>query len=122
MDLRFVLIWHQGQSIWFFFSLGADVSQVATAIGADTRIGSKFLQASVGFGGSCFQKDILNLVYLCENLNLTEEAAYWMSVVEMNDHQRTRFTQRIVKTLFNTITDKKIAVFGFAFKKVSHPV
>jgi len=96
---------------------GADISQVATAIGADTRIGSKFLQASVGFGGSCFQKDILNLVYLCENLNLTEEAAYWMSVVDMNDHQRTRFTRRIVKTLFNTITDKKIAVFGFAFKK-----
>jgi len=96
---------------------GADVSQVATAIGADTRIGSKFLQASVGFGGSCFQKDILNLVYLCENLNLYEEAAYWMSVVDINDHQRTRFARKIVKTLFNTITDKKIAIFGFAFKK-----
>jgi len=96
---------------------GADVSQVASAIGADTRIGNKFLMASVGFGGSCFQKDILNLVYLCEQLNLSEEAAYWMSVVEMNDHQKNRFTRRIVKTLFNTITDKKIAIFGFAFKK-----
>merc|ERR1719259_468368 len=96
---------------------GANVDEVANAVGTDTRIGSKFLKASVGFGGSCFQKDILNLVYLCEQLNLSEEAAYWMSVVEMNDHQKNRFTRRIVKTLFNTITDKKIAIFGFAFKK-----
>ena len=97
---------------------GADVSRVATAIGTDSRIGSKFLQASVGFGGSCFQKDMLNLVYLCENLSLPDEASYWQAVVDMNDHQKSRFSKRIVKTLFNTITDKKIAIFGFAFKKV----
>jgi len=96
---------------------GADVSEVARAIGRDSRIGPKFLQASVGFGGSCFQKDILNLVYISECLNLPEVAEYWSQVVSFNNFQRLRFSQRIVECLFNTITDKKIAIFGFAFKK-----
>ncbi|KAL3896241.1 MAG: hypothetical protein SGCHY_004198 [Lobulomycetales sp.] len=96
---------------------GADVDEVARAVGLDTRIGSKFLKSSVGFGGSCFQKDILNLVYLSESLHLPEVATYWKSVVDMNEHQKKRFSMRLVKTLFNTITNKKIAVFGFAFKK-----
>ena len=85
---------------------GADVSEVATAIGSDTRLGPKFLQASVGFGGSCFQKDILMLVYLCESYSLREEADYWMSVITMNDHQKRRFSRKIIKCLFNTISDK----------------
>lgn len=96
---------------------GADVDEVANAIGRDSRIGPKFLKASVGFGGSCFQKDILNLVYLCEHFGLPEVAAYWQSVVHMNDWQKHRFSARIVRSLFNTVADKKIAVFGFAFKK-----
>lgn len=96
---------------------GADVSEVARAIGLDSRLGSKFLQASVGFGGSCFQKDILNLVYLAESLNLPEVAAYWRQVVVMNDWQERRFSMRIIRSLFNTVTSKKIAILGFAFKK-----
>lgn len=96
---------------------GADVSEVAKAIGRDSRLGAKFLQAGVGFGGSCFQKDILNLVYLAESLNLPEVAAYWRQVVMMNDYQEMRFSRRIVHTLFDTVTAKKIAVLGFAFKK-----
>jgi len=96
---------------------GADVSEVSRAIGADTRIGAKFLGASVGFGGSCFQKDILNLVYICESEGLTEVAKYWQSVVDMNEHQKTTFANNIISSLFNTVTNKKIAVFGFAFKK-----
>ena len=96
---------------------GADVDEVANAIGRDSRIGPKFLKASVGFGGSCFQKDILNLVYLCEHFGLREVAAYWEAVVKMNDWQKHRFGTRIVRSLFNTVADKKIAVFGFAFKK-----
>ncbi|CAI2178879.1 12938_t:CDS:2 [Funneliformis geosporum] len=96
---------------------GADIDEVAYACGRDTRIGPKFLKASVGFGGSCFQKDILNLVYLSEQLNLPEVAAYWKQVVDLNDYQKKRFVSRIIKTLFNTITNKKIAVLGFAFKK-----
>lgn len=96
---------------------GADVSEVAEAIGRDSRIGPKFLQASVGFGGSCFQKDILNLVYISECLNLPEVAEYWSQVVSFNNFQRSRFAQRIVECLFNTITDKKICILGFAFKK-----
>ncbi|MEZ6090085.1 MAG: UDP-glucose 6-dehydrogenase [Pirellulaceae bacterium] len=95
----------------------ADVDEVAAAIGTDSRIGPKFLKASVGFGGSCFQKDILNLVYLCEHFGLPEVAAYWEQVVQMNDYQKQRFTRRIVKTMFNTVSDKHIAVLGFAFKK-----
>jgi len=96
---------------------GADVDEVAHAIGKDSRIGPKFLKASVGFGGSCFQKDILNLVYLCQHFGLPEVAAYWESVVTMNDYQKRRFASKIVRTLFNTVADKKIAVLGFAFKK-----
>lgn len=96
---------------------GADVSEVAEAIGRDTRIGPKFLKAGVGFGGSCFQKDILNLVYISECLNLPEVAEYWNQVVSFNNFQRLRFAQRIVECLFNTITDKKICILGFAFKK-----
>ena len=96
---------------------GADVDEVANAIGKDSRIGPKFLKSSVGFGGSCFQKDILNLTYLCENFGLREVAAYWESVVSINDWQKRRFSARILKELFNTVADKKIAVLGFAFKK-----
>jgi UDPglucose 6-dehydrogenase len=96
---------------------GADVDEVANAIGRDSRIGPKFLKASVGFGGSCFQKDILNLVYLCEHFGLPEVASYWESVVKMNDWQKHRFTGKIVKALYNSVADKKIAVLGFAFKK-----
>ena len=95
----------------------ADVDEVARAIGYDSRIGPKFLKASVGFGGSCFQKDILNLVYLCESFGLPEVAAYWNAVVAMNDWQKSRFATRIVKTLFNTVAGKRIAIWGFAFKK-----
>lgn len=96
---------------------GADVDEVAHAIGTDSRIGPKFLKASVGFGGSCFQKDILNLVYLCEHYGLPDVAAYWNSVVAMNDHQKHRFSRRIVSSMFNSVSDKKLAVLGFAFKK-----
>ncbi|CAB3408630.1 unnamed protein product [Caenorhabditis bovis] len=96
---------------------GADVSEVAHAVGCDSRIGNRFLQASVGFGGSCFQKDVLSLVYLCESLNLREVADYWNGVIEINDWQRRRFANKIIGELFNTVTDKKIALFGFAFKK-----
>jgi len=96
---------------------GADVDEVANAIGKDSRIGPKFLKASVGFGGSCFQKDILNLVYLCDHFGLPEVASYWESVVKMNDWQKRRFATKIVRTLFNSVADKKIAVLGFAFKK-----
>jgi UDPglucose 6-dehydrogenase len=95
----------------------ADVDEVAFAIGRDSRIGPKFLKSSVGFGGSCFQKDILNLVYLCNHFGLPEVADYWESVVRMNDYQKRRFSRRIVSSLFNTVSDKKIAIFGFAFKK-----
>ncbi|CAD7002323.1 unnamed protein product [Ceratitis capitata] len=96
---------------------GADVSEVARAVGLDSRIGAKFLQASVGFGGSCFQKDILNLVYICEGLNLPEVAAYWQQVIDMNEYQKSRFSQKIIESLFNTVSDKRISIFGFAFKK-----
>lgn len=96
---------------------GADVDEVAYAIGSDTRIGSKFLKSSVGFGGSCFQKDILNLVYLCEYFGLPEAAAYWEQVIILNDYQKRRFAMNIIQTLFNTVSGKKIAMLGWAFKK-----
>ncbi|KAI9032290.1 UDP-glucose/GDP-mannose dehydrogenase family, NAD binding domain-containing protein [Hyaloraphidium curvatum] len=96
---------------------GADVDEVAFACGRDSRIGPKFLKASVGFGGSCFQKDILNLVWLCESLHLKEVAEYWRQVVIINEYQKKRFVGRIVDALFHTVTNKKIAVLGFAFKK-----
>eukprot|EP00597_Dinobryon_sp_UTEXLB2267_P003497 CAMPEP_0170071356 /NCGR_PEP_ID=MMETSP0019_2-20121128/9320_1 /TAXON_ID=98059 /ORGANISM="Dinobryon sp., Strain UTEXLB2267" /LENGTH=452 /DNA_ID=CAMNT_0010279897 /DNA_START=85 /DNA_END=1443 /DNA_ORIENTATION=+ len=95
----------------------ADVDEISRAIGSDTRIGNKFLKASVGYGGSCFQKDILNLVYICESFGLKEVADYWHQVVLMNDYQKRRFSNKIVRAMFNTITGKKIAIFGFAFKK-----
>ncbi|RXG20463.1 nucleotide sugar dehydrogenase [Leeuwenhoekiella aequorea] len=96
---------------------GADIKEVAKAIGMDSRIGPKFLQASVGFGGSCFQKDILNLVYISKSLGLTEVADYWEQVIIMNDHQKRRFAAKMVKTLYNTVSGKKIAMLGWAFKK-----
>ena len=96
---------------------GADVNEVAKAIGMDSRIGPKFLKASVGFGGSCFQKDILNLVYISKSFGLHEVADYWEQVIIMNDHQKRRFSKKIVSTLYNTISDKKIAFLGWAFKK-----
>lgn len=96
---------------------GADVNEVAKAIGMDSRIGSKFLKASVGFGGSCFQKDILNLVYIAKSYGLNEVADYWEQVIIMNDHQKRRFSNKIVQTLYNTVADKKITFLGWAFKK-----
>ena len=96
---------------------GADVEEVATAIGKDSRIGSKFLKASVGFGGSCFQKDILNLVYLCQQYGLDEVADYWQGVISINDYQKNRFANRIQQVLFNSVNGKKIAFWGWAFKK-----
>jgi UDPglucose 6-dehydrogenase len=96
---------------------GADVNEVAKAIGLDSRIGPKFLKASVGFGGSCFQKDILNLVYIAKSYGLNEVADYWEQVVIMNDHQKRRFARNIIKTLYNTVSGKKIAFLGWAFKK-----
>ena len=96
---------------------GADVSEISRAVGMDDRIGKRFLQASVGFGGSCFQKDILNLVYLCETYGLDECAAYWNQVILMNDFQKKRFTEKLVAKMFNTVTGKKIALLGYAFKK-----
>ncbi|MFP9099558.1 UDP-glucose 6-dehydrogenase [Flavobacterium sp. RHBU_24] len=96
---------------------GADVNEVARAIGMDSRIGPKFLKSSVGFGGSCFQKDILNLVYIAKSYGLNEVADYWEQVIIMNDHQKRRFASNIVKTLYNTVSGKKIAFLGWAFKK-----
>jgi len=96
---------------------GAKVDEVARAIGLDSRIGSKFLKASVGFGGSCFQKDILNLVYIARSYNLKAVADYWEQVIILNDHQKTRFAEHIIKTLYNTVNGKKNAFLGWAFKK-----
>ncbi|MCB1141362.1 MAG: UDP-glucose 6-dehydrogenase [Leptospiraceae bacterium] len=98
-------------------SSGANVHEVAKAIGADTRIGGKFLKPSVGFGGSCFQKDILNLVYIAKSYNLHEVANYWEQVIIMNDYQKSRFAENIISTLYNTVSGKKIALLGWAFKK-----
>ena len=95
----------------------ADVDEVAHAIGSDSRIGPKFLKASVGFGGSCFQKDILNLVYLCRHFNLPEVAHYWEQVIILNDYQKYRFAKSIISSLFNTVSGKKISFLGWAFKK-----
>ncbi|KAG2582951.1 hypothetical protein PVAP13_6KG144500 [Panicum virgatum] len=96
---------------------GANVCEVAYAIGKDLRIGPKFLNASVGFGGSCFQKDILNLVYISECNGLPEVANYWKQVIKINDYQKSWFVNRAVSSMFNTVAGKKIAVLGFAFKK-----
>jgi UDPglucose 6-dehydrogenase len=94
----------------------ADIEEVAYAVGTDSRIGSKFLKASVGFGGSCFKKDILNLVYICQSYGLKEVADYWESVVRLNEWQERRFVLNMLSNMFNTVAGKKIAVFGFAFK------
>lgn len=96
---------------------GADVAEVAYAVGKDSRIGPRFLNSSVGFGGSCLQKDILNLVYICECNGLSDVANYWKQVVHINDYQKSRFVNRVVSSMFNTVSGKKIAVLGFAFKK-----
>ena len=96
---------------------GANIEEVARAIGMDSRIGPKFLQASVGFGGSCFQKDILNLVYISKSLGLDEVADYWHQVILMNNHQRDRFAKNIIKTLYSTVNGKTISFLGWAFKK-----
>src|SRR6478752_1288748 len=93
------------------------VTKVAKPIGMESRIGSKFLKASVGFGGSCFQKDILNLVYIAKSYGLHQVADYWEQVIIMNDHQKRRFGSNIVRTLYNTVSGKKIAFLGWAFKK-----
>lgn len=96
---------------------GADISEVSRAVGCDSRIGNRFMEASVGFGGSCFRKDILNLVYLCEQLGLTSVADYWNQVVVMNEARKTSFVSTIVNTMFNTVEGKTLTIFGFAFKK-----
>jgi UDPglucose 6-dehydrogenase len=95
----------------------ADVNEVARAIGTDSRIGPKFLKASVGFGGSCFQKDILNIVYIARTYGLQEVADYWEQVIIMNDHQKKRFANQMIRELYNTVNGKKIAFLGWAFKK-----
>ena len=95
---------------------GADIGEVAKAIGMDSRIGPKFLKASVGFGGSCFQKDILNLVYLCKHYGLDEVAEYWHQVVKINDYQKNRFAKKIISGLNGTVNQKKITLLGWAFK------
>ncbi len=94
----------------------ADVQEVARAVGKDSRVGDKFLNAGVGFGGSCFRKDILNLVYLCEHYQLNEVADFWRQVIAINDYQVDRFVKRILKSMFNTLVGKKVAMLGFAFK------
>ena len=95
---------------------GADVEEVARVMGADRRIGDKFLKAGPGFGGSCFKKDVLNLVYLCETFGLHTAAEYWNGVIRMNEHQQERIVSRLFKAMFNTLANKKVAMFGFAFK------
>ncbi len=94
----------------------ADVSEVARAVGADSRIGSRFLNASIGFGGSCFKKDILNLVYLCRHYGLEEVADYWEGVIKINNYQQERFVRNMLTAMFNTLAGKRICLFGFAFK------
>jgi UDPglucose 6-dehydrogenase len=94
----------------------ADVTEVSRTIGMDSRIGKRFLVSSVGFGGSCFKKDILNLVYICQSYGLSEVADYWESVVEMNEYQKRRFVNTMLRAMFNTVAGKRIALFGFAFK------
>ena len=94
----------------------ASILEVARAVGMDSRIGARFLNASVGFGGSCFKKDILNLVYICESYGLQTVARYWESVLNMNQYQETRFVRTMIRAMFNTIVAKRVALFGFAFK------
>lgn len=96
---------------------GAEIDELSNAIGLDHRIGPKFLKASVGFGGSCFKKDILNLVYLCKYYGLNEVAEYWHQVIKINEYQKNRFTDKIIDELGGNVKDKKIAILGWAFKK-----
>jgi len=95
---------------------GADVGEISFAVGSDSRIGRRFLNASIGFGGSCFKKDILNLVYISRSYGLNEVADYWEAVVRMNEYQQERFVQTIIREMFHTVVGKKIAMLGFAFK------
>ena len=95
----------------------ADVDEVAKAIGTDSRIGPKFLKSSIGFGGSCFQKDILNLCYLCRHFDLPQVAEYWEQVIRMNEYQKEMFVTRLLDSMFNTVSGKRIAILGYAFKK-----
>mmetsp|Transcript_7852 Transcript_7852/g.18117 ORF Transcript_7852/g.18117 Transcript_7852/m.18117 type:complete len:478 (-) Transcript_7852:175-1608(-) len=95
---------------------GADIDHLAKAIGADPGLGPKFLKCGPGFGGSCFQKDILNLIYLCKQHKMNEAADYWEQILKMNDYQKMRFSSLIVSAMFNTVNNKKISIFGFAFK------
>jgi UDPglucose 6-dehydrogenase len=95
---------------------GADVGEISYAVGSDSRIGPRFLSASIGFGGSCFKKDILNLVYISRSYGLNEVADYWLAVVSMNEYQQERFVQAIIREMFHTVVGKKIALLGFAFK------
>ena len=95
----------------------ANVDEVARAIGADSRIGPKFLKSSIGFGGSCFQKDVLNLCYLCRHFGLPEVASYWEQVIQMNEYQKERFVTRLLDSMFNTVSGKRLAILGYAFKK-----
>jgi UDPglucose 6-dehydrogenase len=96
---------------------GANVSEITRAVGMDGRIGKQFLNSSIGFGGSCFQKDILNLVYLCETYGLRKCTEYWNQVIVMNDYQKNHKSEKMVSTMFNTVNVKKIAILGFASKK-----
>jgi UDPglucose 6-dehydrogenase len=96
---------------------GADVDELAKAIGLDMRLGPKFLKAGLGFGGSCFKKDILSLVYLAQTLHLDEVAEYWTQVLTINEYQRNRFVKRVVRNLHGTLIGKKITILGYAFKK-----
>lgn len=98
-------------------AVGAEVDEISYAVGLDKRIGPYMLKSSVGFGGSCFKKDVLNLVYLSETLHLPEVAAYWKAVVDINEWQKDRFAKRVISSLYNTLTNKKVAIFGFAYKK-----
>jgi UDPglucose 6-dehydrogenase len=95
----------------------ANVDEVARAIGTDSRIGPKFLKSSIGFGGSCFQKDILNLCYLCRHFDLPQVADYWEQVIRMNEYQKERFVTRLLDSMFNTVSGKRISILGYAFKK-----
>ena len=96
----------------------SNIEEISSAIGFDSRIGSKFLKSSVGFGGSCFKKDILNLVYIAKSYNLNEVAEYWQGVININNYQSKRFAENIVKKLYNTVSDKIITIYGWAFKKI----
>ena len=93
------------------------MDEVARAIGTDSRIGPKFLKSSIGFGGSCFQKDILNLCYLCRHFDLPQVADYWEQVIRMNEYQKERFVTRLLDSMFNTVSGKRISILGYAFKK-----